>query len=322
MTLRIGLLGASAIAPKAVIAPAAARDDVVITAVAARELNRAEAYAQTHGIAAAVQGYDALIARDDVDLVYCALPPARHIEPCLAALEAGKALLIEKPFAMTADQARAIADAATAAGRPAMEAYHYRFHSMFLRALAIMEEGRLGRLVRATGLFDATIARGPHALRWIAAEGGGGTMDLGCYVLHALRTLIAEEPELVSANAVLEDGVDAEMSAELRFPSGVTASTVSSMIKPRRDEIVIIGEAGSLRLENFVSPQRGGKLTLTTAAGETTEEAQGPGSYDAQLAHVVAVMAGETQALTGGDDAVATMKIIDALRRSAGMTID
>jgi predicted dehydrogenase len=322
MTLRIGLLGASAIAPKAVIAPAAVRDDVVITAVAARDLGRAQAYAQTHGIAAAVEGYDTLLARDDVDLVYCALPPARHLDPCLAALKAGKALLIEKPFAMTAAQARTLADAATAAGRPAMEAYHYRFHSMFLRALAIMEDGRLGRLVRASGLFDATIARSPQALRWIASEGGGGTMDLGCYVLHALRTLIAEEPELVSATALLQDGVDAEMRAELAFPSGIAAATVSSMIKPRRDEIVIEGEAGSLRLESFVSPQRGGKLTLTTAAGEVAEAAQGPGSYDAQLAHVVAVMRGEVAPLTGGDDAVATMTIIDALRRAAGMIID
>ncbi|MHB8283707.1 MAG: Gfo/Idh/MocA family protein [Caulobacteraceae bacterium] len=322
MALRIGLLGASRIAPKAVIAPAAGRDDVVITAVAARDLSRAQAYALTHGIAAAVQGYDALIARDDVDLVYCALPPARHIHPCLAALKAGKALLIEKPFAMTADQAQAIADAATAAGRPAMEAYHYRFHSMFLRALALLEQGRLGRLVRAHGLFDAIIAQTPGELRWVAGEGGGGTMDLGCYVLHALRTLTAEEPGLVSAQAVLQDGVDAEMTAELHFPSGISATTASSMTKARRDEILIEGEAGSLRLQSFVSPQRGGRLTLTTAAGETIEDAQGPGSYDAQLAHVVDVMRDETAAVTGGRDAVATMKIIDAMRRAAGMTID
>lgn len=320
MTLRIGLLGASAIAPKAVITPAAGRDDVVITVIAARDLDRAQAYAQTHGIATAVHGYDALMARDDVDLVYCALPPARHLDPCLAALKTGKALLIEKPFAMTAGEARIIADAATAAGLPAMEAYHYRFHSMFLRAVAIMEEGRLGRLLRARGLFDASITRGGGALRWLASEGGGGTMDLGCYVLHALRTLVAEEPELVSAEAVLEDGVDAEMRAELAFPSGMTASTASSMIKARRDEIVIEGEAGSLRLERFVSPQRGGKLTLNTVAGEVTQDAEGPGSYDAQLAHVVAVMRGEAERITGGDDAVATMKIIDTLRHAVGMT--
>jgi predicted dehydrogenase len=322
MPLRIGLLGASRIAPKAVIAPAAARDDVVITAVAARDLGRARAYAQTHGIDAAVEGYEALIGRDDVDLVYCALPPAGHIDPCLLALEAGKALLIEKPFAMTSGQAETIARAAVAANRPALEAFHYRFHAMFQRALAIMDEGRLGRLVSVHGLFDAPIAQGPGELRWIAAEGGGGTMDLGCYVLHALRTLIAEEPDLVSASAVLEHGVDAEMTASLAFPSGISATVSCSMTRPRRDDILIEGEAGGLRLTNFVSPQRGGRLTLVTAAGETTETAQGPGSYDAQLDHVIEVMRGAAQPLTGGADAVANMKIIDAVRRAVGMTID
>jgi predicted dehydrogenase len=322
MALRIGLLGASRIAPKAVIAPAAARDDVVITAVAARDLGRARTYAQTHDIAAAVEGYEALIGRDDVDLVYCALPPAGHIDPCLLALQAGKALLIEKPFAMTAAQAGAIAKAAAAADRPALEAFHYRFHAMFARALAILEEGRLGRLIRAHGLFDAPIGRGPDELRWIAAEGGGGTMDLGCYVLHALRTLIAEEPALVSARAVLEHGVDAQMTASLAFPSGISATVSCAMTRPRRDDIVIEGEAGSLRLANFVSPQRGGELTLVTAAGETTQTAEGPGSYDAQLAHVVEVMRGAAEPLTGGADAVANMTIIDAMRRAVGMAID
>jgi predicted dehydrogenase len=167
MTLRIGLLGASRIAPKAIIAPARARMDTQITAVAARDLGRAQAYAHTHQIPAAVAGYAALIDRDDVDLIYCALPPAGHIAPCLAALKAGKALLIEKPFAMTADEARQIAAAAEEAGRPALEAFHYRFHAMFLRALELVREGRLGRLIRAEGWFDAEIHRAPGAGPWI-----------------------------------------------------------------------------------------------------------------------------------------------------------
>ena len=80
MTLRIGLLGASRIAPKAVIAHARGRADVAITAVAARDLGRARAYAAEHAIPAAVEGYAALLARDDVDAVYSALPPAEHLD--------------------------------------------------------------------------------------------------------------------------------------------------------------------------------------------------------------------------------------------------
>jgi len=319
--LRIGLLGASRIAPKAVIAPARARSDVTVTAVAARDPDKARAYAEAHGIAVVAPSYEALAAREDVDLVYCALPPSAHLQPCLTALQAGKALLIEKPFAMNAADARTIVEAAERVGPPALEAFHYRFHSLFGQALEIVRSGRLGPIRRADGLFEAQIADKPGELRWIPAMGGGGTMDLGCYVLHALRTLLGEEPEVRSATAVLRHGVDAEMEAELAFPSGAAAHVRSSMSGPRRDHIVLEGERGTLRLDNFVAPQNGGRLTLTTAEGEQAWAAEGPGTYDAQMAHVVAVMQGRAQPLTGGADAVANMQVIDRMRLLGGMPI-
>ncbi len=322
MTLRIGLLGASRIAPKAIISPAQLRSDVVVAAVAARDIDRARAYAETQGIDVALQGYEALIARADIDLIYCALPPAGHLGPCLAALKAGKAMLIEKPFAMNAGQARQIADAAQAAGRPALEAFHYRFHSQFRRALELVAEGRLGRLIRAEGVFNAQIGRSPGQLRWDAGQGGGGLMDLGCYVIHALRLLVGEEPQVVGAEAALENGVDARMSVQLAFPGGVTAKASSCMVTPRNDWILLEGERGSLRLDGFVSPQYGGELTLVVDDVTTREPAQGPGSYDCQLAHVVDVLHGRAAPLTGGEDAVATMAVIDAARLAVGMRID
>ena len=321
MIVRIGLLGASRIAPKAIIAPAQARIDAQITVVAARDLGRAQAYAQAHEIAHAVEGYDQLFGRDDVDLIYCALPPAGHLAPCLAALKAGKALLVEKPFAMNEGEAAQIVAAAEAAGRPAMEAFHYRFHTMFLRALDIVREGRLGRIVRAEGLFDAAIDRGPGQLRWDPAQGGGGTMDLGCYVIHALRVLIGAEPALIAAHAELVGGVDVAMRADLAFPGDIPATVSSAMSGARADWILLEGEHATLRLERFVSPQQGGVLTLTSPRGEHRELADGPSSYDAQLAHVVEVMRGEVPPLTGGEDAVANMTVIDAMRRAVGMSL-
>jgi predicted dehydrogenase len=321
MTLRIGLLGASRIAPRAVIAPANRRDDVTITAVAARDADKAAAYAAEHGIAAAVEGYEALFARDDVDLVYCALPPAAHLDVCLEALSAGKALLIEKPFALNADEASAIAEVSKVAARPALEAFHYRFHSLFLRALQLVQDGAIGAVREADGLFEAPISTAAGELRWVPALGGGGVMDLGCYVLHALRTLIGTEPTVVEAQGELRHGVDAIMDARLAFPGGVAARLRCSMLGQRRDELVLRGETGELRLDNFVSPQNGGKLTLTTAAGVREELASGPGSYDAQLAHVVEVFAGRATPLTGGHDAVANMAAMDAMRLKVGMEI-
>lgn len=310
--LRIGLLGASRIAPRAIIQPAAAHPDAVITAVGARDLSKAQAYAAEHGIPAAVGSYQTLVERDDVDLVYCGLPPSVHLDTCRAASAAGKMLLIEKPFAFDAAAARAIAAAADHAGRPALEAYHYRFHSLFGRAETLLKDGAIGRVLRACGAFEAEIARGPGELRWIPEMGGGGTMDLGCYVLHAFRTLLGEG-EALSAKADMVDGVDATMTAELRF-GAVPALMHCSMLTPRNDWIEIEGSGGTLRMNRFVSPHYGGDLVLTTPKGTITEAPTGPSTYAAQLDHAVRVFRGEAEPRTGGADAVATMELIDACR--------
>ena len=316
--LRIGLLGAARIAPKAVIAPAKARGDVVVTAVAARDLSKAQAFAAEHGVSAAVQGYDALIARDDVDLVYNALPPAAHREWTVKALAAGKAVLCEKPFAMTADEARTMVAAAQCAGRPLIEAFHYRFHPMMLRAIEIVRSGVLGRIVRAEGVLDVVIPDRPGELRWIAGQGGGALMDLGCYPLHALRTLLNCEPVVRSARARRVEGVDAAMAVDLDF-SGVAARLHCDMqAEERRTFVSLEGEAGRLTLQGFVHPYREGSGLRLTLDGEETWEPGDPTlTYDVQLAHVVAVMAGRAAPLTGGADAVATLAAMDAVRAAA-----
>ena len=101
--IRIGILGAAKIGPKAIIHPAANRKDCDIVAVAARDGDKARAYAAEHGIAHVETDYEALVRRNDLDLIYNALPPHRHADLTIAALEAGKAVLCEKPFAMNSE---------------------------------------------------------------------------------------------------------------------------------------------------------------------------------------------------------------------------
>ena len=111
--IRIGILGAAKIAPPALIAPARKRDDCAVVCVAARDGERARAYAAEHGIPESLGSYDALIAHPGIDLIYNALPPHLHARLTIAALEAGKAVLCEKPFAMNAREAGAMAEART-----------------------------------------------------------------------------------------------------------------------------------------------------------------------------------------------------------------
>lgn len=317
--LRIGLLGASRIAPGAVLAPAAKRDDVQITCVAARDPHRAAEYAQAHGIAHVAADYGDLIARDDVDLIYNGLPPSAHLEWTVAALEAGKPVLCEKPFAMTATQARTMTQAAERTGQVLIEAFHYRFHNVIRRAEALVRSGALGTIHRAYAVFEAPIARTPDELRWRAELGGGGLMDLGCYPIHALRTLIGEEPQVREARGEFVDGVDVKMTAALAFPSGARAEIACAMVTDNRAaRLTLGGSKGRLEIINFLAPQLGCRF-ITTIDGETTEQpVDGPTTYEAQLDHVVDVMTKGATPLTGGADAVGNMAVIDGIYAAAG----
>jgi predicted dehydrogenase len=319
MVWRIGLVGASKIARGAVIAPAKTNPDFEVVAVGARDGTRARAYADEHGIPHVAASYAELVARDDVDVVYNALPPAGHAEWTIAALEAGKVVLCEKPFAMDAGQARAMTEAAASTGHILIEAFHYRYHAVIRRAEALLKAGALGRVHRATAEFKGNIARSPDELRWRRDLGGGGLMDLGCYPVHALRTLIGEEPRVVAAEGRFEDGVDVEMSARFAFPGGVEAEMACAMVSPAFSApLRIEGERGVLEIINYLAPQMGCRFTTTIDGEMTTQPIEGPSTYQAQLIHLGEVLAGETAPLTGGADAVANMTAIDAIYAAAG----
>jgi predicted dehydrogenase len=319
MAYRIGLLGASKIAPGAVIAPAKANPDFEVVAVGARDADRARAYAETHGIAHVAASYAELVRRDDVDVVYNALPPGGHLEWTIAALEAGKAVLCEKPFAMNADEAQQMVDAAKSTGKVLIEAFHYRFHSLIREAEALVRAGRLGAIRQASAVFNVNIARSPDELRWRAELGGGGLMDLGCYPIHALRTLIGGEPSVRSAEGDFDGRVDTRITAELAFPGGASATVGCAMVTDAISATLTLeGEFGRLEITPFIAPQRRGRLTTAIGGQTTVREASGPSSYEAQLIHLGEVLAGRTTPLTGGADAVANMALIDAIYAAAG----
>ncbi len=316
--IRVGILGAARIAPKAVIVPARDNPEFEIVAVGARDKDRAELFAAEHGIPLVADGYSALIALPDIDLVYNALPPAGHLRWSVAALEAGKAVLCEKPFSLTAGEARLMA-AAEKAKSPLIEAFHYRFHRVMLRAVEIAASGELGRLIEAEAIFDTPIQYRPGELRWISAQGGGALMDLGCYCVHALRTLAGCEPRVVGASCVVEHGVDETTIAELSFPNGLNAKLHTSMVAPAfKAALRLKGEKGSLDISNFLAPQLGCRFTVEVDGKARDEPVDGPSNYAAQLAHVGDVMLRDATPLTGGEDAIGNMACIEGIYAAAG----
>ena len=325
MTVRIGLLAASRIADLAIMRPVPDVDGVEVTAVAARDLARARTAADEWGITHAYGSYQELLASDHVDAIYIGTPAALHREWAIKGIEAGKHVLCEKPFASNADDARRIADAARAGDVVVMEAFHWRYHPYADQIRAVLDSGVLGRPDRIEAVFDIPDGRiDRDDIRWNLEIGGGATMDLGCYSIQWARFAAEGEPEVVSAEAVCPvDGVDGSLSAELRWPSGVTGSIRSSMIADGDDVVAylkVTGEHGTVTATNPLAPQNGGAtLTIETDASTTTQEVARSATYAHQMVAFRDAIVEGTPFPTTADDGVRNMEIVDACYRAAGL---
>jgi len=302
------------VATYAVIGAAREIDGVEVVAVAARDFERGQAYAAQHGIARVHTDYAALLADPDVDLVYAGTPPGVHAEQALAAIAAGKAVLVEKPFALTAVQARMVREAAVAAGVPVFEAMHSVHHKLFARVQDILGGGEIGPLRTLEATFSAPISEA-DPIRWTPELGGGALMDLGVYPLAWVRRLLGERFTVTEAQAEIRHGVDASFTASLETAGGVVCTVQASMtVEKPVARIVAVGELGRLEVTNFVAPQLGHALALSTAAGERVETVDGPSSFAAQLEAVRrALREGEPFPLPE-DDYVRSMEAIERVR--------
>ena len=254
--------------------------------------------------------------------MYNPLPISLHAEWSIAALEAGKHVLCEKPLAMNQAQAELMRGAALASGTLLMEAFHWRFHPMADRLLDLV--AGLGPLHHIEAEFSARRFAADD-IRMQLDLGGGALMDLGCYPVHWIRTVAGAEPVVVAARArVGPPGVDVDMRASLELPGGVTAE-LRSASRPggREARLVVEGERGRLVAENPLAPQVGNRIvTVTTdGTGDTDESVDGDTSFAYQLDAFVAAATDGTTPLVPVDDSVANMATIDAIYRAAGLPV-
>jgi predicted dehydrogenase len=314
--LRIGVLGAARIAERGIVVPARATGARLV-AIAARDRVRAEEYARAHGIERVLPSYADVLADPEVEAVYDPLPNALHGPWNRAAIAAGKHVLSEKPFASNAAEAAEVRDAARRAGVTVMEGFHHVYHPVVRRLLELVDTGELGDVVHV----DATIAMLPPDdgdPRWSLELAGGALMDLGCYGLHALRSLApwtGGEPEPEAARAgerAGAPGVDEWLDADLRFPSGATGTVRCSMVHPERDfSLRVVGTRGEATAPAFVEPNRDDRVVVHTPAGTRTEHLGMRSSYTFQLEALTAALRHGSPVPTDADDAVATMALID-----------
>ncbi len=320
--VRIGVLGAASIAAEALVRPAARRTDVEVVAIAARRPRAAGAFAEKHGIARAFEHYERVVEDPLIDLVYIALAASHHAEWALAALRAGKHVLVEKPATTNVEDAHRLI-AGTGAAR-LVEAFHYRYHPLFRQVLALVRSGRLGPLRSLTAELRDPRPFDPRSVLHDPAVGGGVLLHAGCYPAHWMRTLAGSEPTVVSASAVRNPlGADETIEAELAFPDGVDASLFASFGPGGRvgNRLTVVGERGRVDIENLVAPHAGHSVRLDIVGEpQRTFTVAGDTSYDHQLEAVVSALRSGEPLPTEGEDIVANAVAIDAIHDAAGLS--
>ena len=298
-----------------VLAGARESDEVDVVAVASREQARAEAYARENGIERAYGSYDALLADPDVDAVYISLPNSLHVEWSIRSLEAGKHVLCEKPLDRRPEEVERAFDAADRAGRLLMEAFMYRHNPQTAKVKELVDNGAVGALRLVRSAFSFSLGD-PENVRLASDLDGGALMDVGCYCVSGSRLLLGE-PETVFGEQVLgESGVDVLFAATMRFPEDVLAHFDCGFVLSERDELEIVGDEGSLFLDD---PWHARTPVIELRTEDRVEEIvlRPADSYRLELENLGAAIEGRAEPLLGREDAVGQAEAIDALYRSA-----
>jgi predicted dehydrogenase len=322
MTLRIGVLGASRIAERAIVEPAN-QLGFRLVAVAARDPRRAQAFADKCGVERVLGSYADVVNDPDVDIVYNPLANALHAPWNLAAVKAGKPVLTEKPFARNRTEAQRVHDAAVAHGVTVMEGFHYLFHPVSQLIFGVAGDGELGELqhVEVAMAMPEPDATDP---RWSLPLAGGAVMDLGCYGLHIMRTVgkrIGARPTIIGAQAAQRSpGVDESCDISIVFDNGATGRSINSMVAQEYSfTMTIVGTEGEAFAHDFIRPHDDDRVTITTAAGSRVERLGTKPSYTYQLEAFAAHVNDGTALPLDTADAVENMDFVDTAYRAAGL---
>lgn len=247
--VRWGVLSTADIAVQKVI-PAMKRAVLSrLDAIASRSADRATSVAAALDIPRSYGSYEELLADSDIDAVYIPLPNHLHAEWTIAAAEAGKHVLCEKPLALTSAEARTMISASEGAGVRLMEAFMYRLHPLWLMAKAMVDDGTIGE-VRAVRTVFTYYNDDPGDIRNIAEMGGGALYDIGCYAVNVARMVFGSEPSGVKSSILRDEefGTDILTSAVLDFDGRHATFVCSTQMEPDQ-RVDIYGTEGRLVIE-------------------------------------------------------------------------
>jgi predicted dehydrogenase len=291
-----------------------------ITAIASRDLAKAQATAKQLGIPKAYGSYEELLADPEIDAIYNPLPNHLHVPWSIKAIEAGKHVLCEKPIALTTAEAQTLADAAKQHPQlKVMEAFMYRHHPQWQRARQIVGAGGIGAL-RTIHSFFSYYNDDPGNIRNQADIGGGGLMDIGCYNISISRFIFDAEPQRVCGIVEYDPQLktDRLASGVLDFGRGTATFTCSTQLASYQ-RVNIFGDTGRIEIEIPFNapPDQPCKIWRQHAGGTDEIVFDVCDQYTLQGDALARAILDDTPVPTPIEDAVANMAVIEALVRSA-----
>lgn len=309
--MRWGLLGAGKHAQESIAPAIHASPHAVLQAVAARDLDRARALEPKGGC---YERYEQLLSDPAVDAVYVALANDAHVKWTLAAVDAGRPVLCEKPLALRAADVDRLIAAEQATNREIAEASWYRWHPRIRMIQALLHDGAIGEPQHMNAQFCCHVPQTGY--RFDRDHGGGAVFDLGCYVVSAALWVFGGAPTVMRASwSVGETGVDLAASAHLTFARGAAELNVAFVEDAQA--LLIEGDHGRIEVQRDPFTSGGGAIQLEQTTGRHAIHCQAGDTYTTMIGEV-------SRAFNGGDgwrpplqDSWLCAALVDAWRRAA-----
>lgn len=321
--IRWGIIGTANIARAQFLPGLREAGDGRAVLVGSRDAERAEAYAAEHGVERGVAGYEAVLSSDEVDAVYIAVPNSLHAEWTIRALEAGKAVLCEKPLSVGSAQTAEVLEAAAAIPDALLwEAFVFPFQAQYRRLTELVADGAIGKLAEIVSAFQFRVSN-PANIRLSAELGGGALADVGCYPIRLAYEVFGAsgfEEAAVAGSAVRDSDVEADAAAIITWGERRLLLTVG--FRRSYDAFTrVLGDQGQVHLTNPFHPGPADTLTLHRPGKEPVVEhpTTDAHSFTAAIRHIHAVLHGtEAPRLLAATSALANARMLEAMQRACG----
>ncbi|BDI21537.1 Gfo/Idh/MocA family protein [Herbiconiux sp. L3-i23] len=320
MSIRWGILATGGIA--AAFTKDLATAGLTATAVGSRSLEKAQAFASKYGLANAHGSYEELVADPEVDIVYVATPHPGHVDGAILALEAGKHVLVEKPFTLNADEARRITELASRKGLLVLEAMWTRFLPHIVRLHEILDAGTLGDVRTVFADHNQNLPKDPEHRLNNPDLGGGALLDLGIYPVSFAVDVLGVPTSVKAIAAKTATGVDRQTAMVLGHEGGRQSLLHAALDTRGPNRSVVIGTLGRVEIEEGWGVAQ--SFTVFDEAGEVAERFEthidGRGMQFQALEAERLIEAGEIASpRLSPAESVAIMAVLDEVRAQIGL---